>query len=230
MSTYSDQIAQVSVALSDPTRREIMEHVFSSQSPLSVREVAEHFNLHANAARMHLDKLVKGGLLKVVRRRGARGGRPAHLYRAADLDWDLHIPPRSYRLLAEILAQAICDLIEPVPEGVKKQALRSGREEALRNSSPLAYLPPDAGIEEVVRAWLEDIERRGIKTVLKSLDGGKAVVIFASCPFGELSTRHPHLVCEIHRTLEEGVLSLVGGWCLHLQEERGCAFILEACG
>jgi len=92
MKTYSDHIAQVSTALADPTRREIMEHVLHADTALSVREVADYFGLHANAVRMHLDKLVKGGLLKVVRRRGAHGGRPANLYDASDEDWELNLP------------------------------------------------------------------------------------------------------------------------------------------
>ena len=75
MNTYSENIAQISTALADPTRREIMELVIHAGSPLSVREVADHFGLHANAARMHLDKLVKGGLLKVERQRGVLGAR-----------------------------------------------------------------------------------------------------------------------------------------------------------
>lgn len=136
MSSYSDQIAQVSTALSDPTRREIMEYVLHSENPLSVREVAEYFGLHANAARMHLDKLTKGGLLKISRRRGARGGRPAHLYTSADQDCALHIPPRSYKLLAEILTGAICEPKEAVPKGIEEKAFRGGR------SKPCAAPPP----------------------------------------------------------------------------------------
>ena len=114
MKTYSDHIAQVSTALADPTRREIMEHVLDADVPLSVKEVADHFGLHANAARMHLDKLVKGGLLKVVRRRGASGGRPANLYDTSGVDWELNLPPRRYKLLAEVLALGVADLEYPV--------------------------------------------------------------------------------------------------------------------
>lgn len=227
MSSYSDQIAQVSTALSDPTRREIMEYVLHSENPLSVREVAEHFDLHNNAARMHLDKLAKGGLLKIVRRRGARGGRPAHLYTSADQDCALHIPARSYKLLAEILIEALGDREEAVHKGIERKAFRGGREEALRCSSPLAYLASETDIEEVVQAWLEEIQRRGLKATWETRDDGKVEVTFISCPFGDLSSRHPELVCEIHRFLEEGFLSLAGGWRLRSHKESPCTFHLE---
>jgi len=228
MSSYSDQIAQVSTALSDATRREILECVLHSENPLSVREVAGHFGLHANAARMHLDKLAKGGLLKIVRRRGARGGRPAHLYTSADHDCALHIPSRSYKLLAEILTGAICDSKEDVPKGIERNAFRGGRQEALRSSSPLAYLPPDTETEEVTQAWLEDIERRGLKAIWRTLDEGRVEVTFISCPFGDLSSSHPKLVCEIHRLLEEGFLSLAGNWRVKACEGKTCTFTLES--
>jgi DNA-binding transcriptional ArsR family regulator len=97
----------VSAALADPTRRQIMELLLDAGMPLSAREVAETFGLHVNAARMHLEKLVKGGLLAVTRRRGERGGRPAHMYVVSDEDWELHLPPRSYRPLAAILATGL---------------------------------------------------------------------------------------------------------------------------
>ena len=227
MSSYSDQIAQVSTALSDPTRREIMEHVLHSDSPLSVREVAEHFGLHSNAARLHLDKLAKGGLLKIVRRRGARGGRPAHLYTSADQDCALHIPARSYKLLADILVEAVRGQEKMVLEDIERKAFRGGREEGLRSSSPLAYLASEAETEEVVQAWLEDIERRGLKAIWKAQDDGKIEVTFLSCPFGDLSSRHPELVCEIHRLMEEGFLSLAGGWRLKPHEESHCTFHID---
>jgi predicted ArsR family transcriptional regulator len=228
MNTYSDQIAQVSAALSDPTRREIMEYVMYSEGSLSVRDVAEHFELHANAARMHLDKLVKSGLLRVIRRRGPQGGRPAHHYDSVDRDWDLHIPPRHYKVLADILAGAMCGVENVGPEGIELQALRSGREQAMRSSSPIAYLQPDADIVEVVRIWLKEIERRGLKASWETLEDGEIEVNFSTCPFGDLSSRYPGLVCEIHRLLEQGFLSLAGNWRLEACEFRPCAFRLKS--
>ena len=97
----------------------------------------------------------------------------------------------------------------------------------MRCSSPLAYLPSDTDIEEVVQAWLEEIRRRGLKAIWRTLEDGQVEVTFISCPFGDLSSRHPELVCEIHRLLEEGFLSLAGGWRLRSHEESRCTFHLE---
>jgi predicted ArsR family transcriptional regulator len=204
-----------------------MEHVLNSDDPLSVREVAEHFGLHVNAVRIHLEKLVKGGLLRVVRRRGGRGGRPAFLYRASDEDLELHLPPRRYKLLAEVLAQGISSLREETPPSVAREAFRCGREEAIRSASPLAYLPPGAGAVEVAKAWMDEVSGGGLKADYKEA-GGRVEVTFHSCPFGEFSRRYPGLVCEIHRCQEEGFLSLAGEWRVTASEEDACTFVLEA--
>ena len=204
-----------------------MEHVLECDEPLSVREVAEHFGLHANAARMHLEKLVKGGLLRVVRRRDNRGGRPAHLYRASDEDWEFYFPPRRYKLLAEVLVNGISALNE-LPSPIGDEAFKCGREEATRTSSPLAYLPPGAGAPEVIRVWADEAKSKGLKIKLyENGDEGKGLV-YLSCPFGEFSRRYPSLVCEIHRCVEEGLLSLAGEWRVKAkQAQTGCFFSLH---
>ncbi|MBN2025892.1 MAG: helix-turn-helix domain-containing protein [Actinobacteria bacterium] len=228
MRAYSEHIARVSTALADPTRREIMEYVTYSDSPLSVREVAEYFGLHANAARLHLDKLVKGGLLQVIRRRGERGGRPANLYGASEVDWEFNLPPRKYKLLAQILARGVSGPEKGVISRIGQEAFKCGREEAVSSSSPLAYLPYGAGLESVSVAWMEEIERRGHKADIAECGKERMEATFLTCPFGGFSSSHPGLICEIHRCLEEGYLSLAGGYGLKATDRR-CTFILHPC-
>ena len=227
MRTYSEHIAQVSTALADPTRREIMEHVIHADSPLSVREVAEHFGLHSNAARLHLDKLVRGGLLRVMRRRGEHCGRPANLYDASDEDWEINLPPRRYKLLADVLARGVLGLEAGITPRIGQEAFMRGREEAIASSSALAYLPQGADPCDVAQAWTQEIRRRGHKASLKAVNADRAEVTFLTCPFGEFSRSYPGLVCEIHRRLEEGFLSLAGRFRLDVTGER-CTFILSA--
>ncbi len=227
MRTYREQVARVSTALADPTRREIMEYVLHSGSPLSVRDVAEYFDLHANAARLHLEKLVKGGLLQVFRRRGASGGRPANLYGASDEDVELNLPPRNYRLLAEILAKGVKEGEKDIISRMGQEAFERGRLEAVAGSSPLACLPSHSCIGDTATAWLEEIERRGHKATRRQIDGDSVEVTFLTCPFGEFSRHHPGLACEIHRRLEEGCLSLAGALGLEAMD-RDCTFILRA--
>ncbi len=228
MRSYSEHIARVSTALADTTRREIMELVVGSESPLSVREVAEHFGLHGNAARMHLDKLVQGGLLRVMRRRGGRGGRPAKLYGASGDELEISLPPRQYKLLAQVLIRGLAgEEAAGLERRLGREAYARGREEAMAASSPLARLAADADITEASRAWGEDIRRRGHRCRVEALPGGAVAMTFLTCPFGEFSRSHPSLVCELHRRLEEGFLSLAGPLRL-TATERQCVFTIEA--
>jgi DNA-binding transcriptional ArsR family regulator/TusA-related sulfurtransferase len=69
-------------ALASPTRAEIYAHLQQAPDELTVREVAESFELHPNVARGHLQTLADAGLLTVGRRKHPGGGRPARVYRA----------------------------------------------------------------------------------------------------------------------------------------------------
>lgn len=224
MLVYQDRIAQVSMALADPTRRQIMELLLATGTPLSVREVAERFGLHVNAARMHLDKLAKGGLLMVSRRRGERGGRPAYMYMVSGEEWELHLPPRSYKSLAVILVSGLRNCGEEVLASLVDDARAFGRSEALRASSPLAHLPREAEVEDVAEAWKEDLIRRGVSARHRRGDKGAIEVEFLACPFGGVVHLCRNLVCEIHRGLEEGLLGLVGEWRIERPGE-GCVFL-----
>lgn len=226
MADYREHIAEVSAALADPTRREIMDFVAGSDEPLSVREVARHFGLHDNAARAHLERLARGGLLSMVRSRGKRGGRPAHLYRASDAEWELSMPPRRYRLLAEIMVHAVSGEASDVKRRAEEEAFSRGREEALRTGSPLARLAPGCGHSALVQAWEEEMRRRGERVRFAHKESGVLEVTFTSCPFGGISGDEEGLVCEVHRRLEEGFLSTAGIYGLKRGESR-CTFLLD---
>lgn len=71
-------------ALGSTTRAQIYEHLKASEHDLTVKDVAESFDLHPNVARTHLSVLADAGLLVVGRRKHAGGGRPARIYRAKD--------------------------------------------------------------------------------------------------------------------------------------------------
>lgn len=225
MGSYAENLAEISIALADPTRREIMDFVLESDRPLSTREVAEHFGLHVNAARMHLEKLVNGGILSVVHSRARTGGRPAYLYHGSGEELEIHLPSRHYKLLADILARCVTELEEALAL-CSREARASGREEAVRILSPLACLPERSSLAEVSRAWMEDIRKRGQRASLDEPGDGSAYLTFLSCPFGDLSERYPRPVCEIHRAFEEGCLSLAGDFVLRGGEGSACRFQL----
>src|SRR4051812_15775669 len=96
--------------LQEPVRRAVYEYAAGRTEPVGRDEVATALGIGRTLAAFHLDKLAGAGLLEVSfgRRAGGPGaGRPPKLYRRAATEVTVSIPPRDYRALAEILAEAI---------------------------------------------------------------------------------------------------------------------------
>ena len=95
---FASVVTAITSAFGDPTRREI--YLFAHSTPIGVTasEVAEQFDLHANVARHHLDKLSAGGYLEISTERPTGGsggaGRPSKRYRACDENMTLNVSVR----------------------------------------------------------------------------------------------------------------------------------------
>jgi TusA-related sulfurtransferase/DNA-binding transcriptional ArsR family regulator len=72
----------ISRALGSTTRAGIYDHLRQVDGALTVRDVADTFDLHPNVARTHLGVLADAGLLTVGQKKHPGGGRPARVYRA----------------------------------------------------------------------------------------------------------------------------------------------------
>jgi DNA-binding transcriptional ArsR family regulator len=73
---FSAAVSALANAFGDPTRREIYLYLREEGSGQTCSEVAEHFDLHPNVARHHLDKLAAGGYLTVGLPSATRSGSP----------------------------------------------------------------------------------------------------------------------------------------------------------
>lgn len=73
-----DSATRTAKVLSLPTRAAILAHLLRS-GPKTVKEIAEHFSIHPNVARAHLDLMVEAGFLATETRRQSKG-RPAKVY------------------------------------------------------------------------------------------------------------------------------------------------------
>jgi predicted ArsR family transcriptional regulator len=64
--------------LSLPTRSAILSYLLTT-GPKTVKEIADHFAIHTNVARSHLDLMAEAGFLLTETRRRTKG-RPAKVY------------------------------------------------------------------------------------------------------------------------------------------------------
>ena len=152
----------------------------------------------------HLDKLVAEGLLEVEYRRlsgksGPGAGRPSKLYRRADREITVSLPPRRYDLVGDILAAAIVrsSAGSPLSEALHEVALDEGRDVGGAASG----VDPRHPLAAMARV----LEGQGYEPQVEA-----DVVVLNNCPFDTLARKHTDLVCGLNRDFVQGVAEGLG--------------------
>lgn len=186
-----DALAELS-SLDDPVRRRLYDYVVGRAALVSRDEAAAALQIGRTLAAYHLDKLAEVGLLATTYRRaagrgGPGGGRPAKLYRAAEREFAVSVPPRAYELLARLLVESV----EKDPSGTVRSTLH-----------------------EVARDTGERVaadSRRNLVAALRNCGyqphvGEDGALELRNCPFHRLATEHRDLVCGLNLSLVEGMV------------------------
>lgn len=206
-------------ALADDTRRLLYEYVVAQPHPVGREQAAAETGVAQHNVNFHLDKLVTEGLLEVEYRRlsgrsGPGAGRPSKLYRRADREFAVSLPPRRYDLVGGILAEAFSQVGggTGVEEALTGAAHREGVELA-KATSGLSRKRPLAAVADI-------LDSQGYQPQLE-----RSVVTLANCPFHLLARRHTTLVCGLNRDFVQGVADGLGAAvdaCLEPEEGRCC--------
>ncbi len=192
----ADQLAPL-CSLDDATRRRLYEYVAAQGDPVSREQAAAALDLDRSLVAYHLDKLVDEGLLEASfarppGRRGPGAGRPAKHYARADREFAVSLPPRDYRLAAELLARAV----EADPTGTVHDALQRAATDLGRELG--AGLPDgDDLLVQLARQGFEPYEEDG-------------VIRLRNCPFHRLARDHTALVCGMNLALMAGAVDGAG--------------------
>ncbi|MDX6234569.1 MAG: hypothetical protein QOH68_3677 [Nocardioidaceae bacterium] len=184
--------------LDEPTRRRLYEYVVRARGPVGRDEASAAVGVARPTVAFHLDRLAEEGLLDVVHQRltgrsGPGAGRPSKLYRRADCDVEVSLPPRRYELAGELLAAAIAEADvagRPIREALASRAHVAGSElgQAATASDPVPVL-----------------EAQGFEP--RTEDGA---VRLGNCPFHNLAQQHSDLVCSMNLHLLDGLLDGLG--------------------
>jgi predicted ArsR family transcriptional regulator len=202
---FSAAVTAVTTAFGDPTRRDI--YLFAREradAGVTAAEVAERFELHANVARHHLEKLAAGGYLDVTLDRPASGGagRPSKHSRDAG-DVDLQFPVRRDDLLVTLLGRLLAvvprDDVERVAEDV---GLDYGRSLARQMS------PGDTqhrSFQAALHAVADALTAHGFAAHAEGRPGSLRIIA-EQCPFGDAAIQHP-VICAVDRGMVKGMLA-----------------------
>ncbi len=174
-------------------RADVLAVLRRAAAPLSIAAVAGQLGIHLNTARFHLDALLAGGQVERVAAGHAKPGRPAQLFtatRAMDPGG-----PRHYHLLAEALIDSLVGGAHP---GGRARA--AGRAFGARLGRPRSAAARRAPVDQLVEllAELGFAPERGA--------GGERIGL-RHCPFLELATKHPEVVCQVHLGLMQGAMA-----------------------
>lgn len=187
--------------LGDNTRYAIYLELARSHRPLTTAEIADTIGLHPNTVRPHLDRMRDVGLVAV--KAGGRGeiGRPQHRYSLAADAPSLGLEPPVMPLLAGMVL-SLAQRLGADPN----DAFAVGRAEGERRSMPFRQAPSS------LEAFVSDLDDLGFDPIVCDPDDSTdtAVVAFATCPFGELASEHPDLVCSLHHGMIDGFIDAMG--------------------
>ena len=201
MTDVRDEALGALSSLADPNRRRLYDVVVARGRPVNRDEAAAEAGIDHSLAAYHLDKLVDEGLLDATfarppGRSGRGAGRPAKRYERSATEVAVSVPPRDYRLAAELLARAV----ETDASGVVRDALLGAAEAAGAELASAEGAP--AGGDGVV----EQLDAQGYEPFV---DGD--VIRLRNCPFHQVAREHTEVVCSMNLALMEGLARASGG-------------------
>ncbi|MFP3906656.1 MAG: helix-turn-helix transcriptional regulator [Acidimicrobiales bacterium] len=206
---FASAVTAITSAFGDPTRRAI--YLFAHEAPdgVTASAVAERFDLHANVARHHLDKLAAGGYLEVtsVRAPGRGAGRPSKRYRAIAPTIDLDIAVRHDDIMVGLLGKALSRL---GPEAAAEIAEEVGVEYGRHMAAAMG----DTGegqrsFRTSLHAVADALSAHGFAAHAEQ-HGDQLRIVSDHCPFGDAAIEHP-VICAVDRGMVAGMLDTLYG-------------------
>ncbi len=206
---FSAAVTAITSAFGDPTRRQIYLFAHERNEGVTASEVAERFELHANVARHHLDKLAAGGYLdvQVVRMANGAVGRPSKRYRATATEVALDFPVRHDDLMIALLGRALELLPRPVAEAMAEEVGETyGRAMA---ASLACDGEGQRSFRRALHAVADALTAHGFAAHAEGR-GDALRIVSDHCPFGGAAVASP-VICAVDRGMVRGMLSALYG-------------------
>jgi predicted ArsR family transcriptional regulator len=205
-------------ALAQPTRAQIFTFLVEKRGPAGTEEVAEHFGLHPNGIRRHLERLLEGGFVTRSRVRAGQG-RPRDSWAVSPEAHPGGQRPRAYSDLAGWLARAI-----PASATRLREIERTGRE----IGRELAPAPTDDLAQDIGDA----LAALGFEPTLSRSEESFTCCL-GNCPYRDSVKENQAVVCGLHRGITAGMLAELDPKAKltefepHDPESAGCVIVVR---
>jgi predicted ArsR family transcriptional regulator len=202
----ADPAIEALALLGDRNRRRVYELVVASPVPVGRDDTAAALGISRELAAFHLDRLVAGGLLETEYRRrsgrtGPGAGRPAKLYRRANLEIAVSLPRRDYAAAAQVFAAALSrfdgtSATSAVGEVAHGTGIGIGIE-ARREAGPR---PSHRRLKAALIARLRSV---GFEP---DVDPKTGDVSLRNCPYAVLAASQRELTCGMNLAWAQGLM------------------------
>jgi predicted ArsR family transcriptional regulator len=208
---FTATVSAITSAFGDPTRRAIYLFARERDHGVTASQVAEKFELHANVARHHLDKLAAGGYLEVSVERvhGSGAGRPSKHYKVANNTQELELPVRTDDLVLSLLGKSLAALPAEQAHALAEQV---GREYGTAMAASLTGIDANAGhrsLRSAIQAVADALTAHGFAAHADA-SSNKLRIVTSHCPFGDVAIDHP-VICAVERGMVKGMLGVLYG-------------------
>jgi len=204
---FSSTVSAITSAFGDPTRREIYLFAHQQTDAVTASEVARRFDLHANVARHHLDKLTAGGYLEMHTAPPSGAGRPSKRYRVLHQATPFEVPVRHDDVLIALLGRALAELGE-------ERSTELAEEVGVTYGKAMADAMGDrqAGqrsMRSALHAIADALSAHGFAAHADQ-QGDQLRIVSEHCPFGDAVIEHP-VICAVDRGMVAGMLGALYG-------------------
>ena len=206
---FGAAVTAITNAFGDPTRRDIYLYAREGVDGVTAAGAAEHFDLHPNVARHHLDKLASGGYLEVAveRPEGATAGRPSKHYRVSNPGQPLELPVRQDTVLIGLLGRTLALLPSDQAEAMAEEV---GAEVGRSMAESLGADEMHRSFKSAMHAVADALTAHGFAARAERTGGDQLRIVSEHCPFGCAPIEHP-VICAVDRGLVRGMLGALYG-------------------
>ncbi|HEX3615108.1 MAG TPA: helix-turn-helix domain-containing protein [Solirubrobacteraceae bacterium] len=184
-------------ALSQPTRARVFALLGELGRPAATEELAEELGLHPNGIRIHLERLLKAGLVERRLERIDRG-RPRDTWTISADAQPGGDPPTGYASLSRWLVRSL------VASGARVRDL-----EATGRGIGQGLAAEYQGAGSAEQALFDGLAALGFQPVREPVVKGRVSYRLRNCPYREAVHERQPLVCALHRGLTSGFLEIV---------------------